>query len=61
VPALIDELCALLTPVLGDGYELLVVDDDSPDLTWQIALNVAASRPCGACCAGEASAGFRPP
>jgi dolichol-phosphate mannosyltransferase len=46
VPALIDELCALLTPVLGDGYELLVVDDDSPDLTWQIALNVAVSRPC---------------
>jgi dolichol-phosphate mannosyltransferase len=46
VPVLIDELCALFTPVLGDGYELLVVDDDSPDFTWQIALSLAASRPC---------------
>jgi dolichol-phosphate mannosyltransferase len=32
---LLDSLETLLEPVLGDAYELIVVDDDSADGTWQ--------------------------
>lgn len=35
---LIDALVAILDPVLPHAYELIVVDDDSPDLTWRQAL-----------------------
>jgi dolichol-phosphate mannosyltransferase len=45
VPVLIAELEALLDPVLGESYEIIVVDDDSPDRTWAIALELAASHP----------------
>ncbi len=38
--SLVDQLSALLAPVLGDGYELIVVDDDSPDRTWQAAASL---------------------
>jgi dolichol-phosphate mannosyltransferase len=31
--------------VLGDGYELIVVDDDSPDRTWELAHELARSHP----------------
>ena len=34
---LIAQLTALLDPELGDDYELIVVDDDSPDRTWELA------------------------
>ena len=30
-------LCRLLDQALPDDYELIVVDDDSPDKTWQLA------------------------
>jgi dolichol-phosphate mannosyltransferase len=40
------ELIARLKPVLasqtGDSYEIIVVDDDSPDGTWQVAAAMAA-------------------
>jgi dolichol-phosphate mannosyltransferase len=42
---LVESLEALLTPVLGDGYELIVVDDDSADGTWQVALDLARTHP----------------
>jgi dolichol-phosphate mannosyltransferase len=42
---LVESLEALLTPALGDGYELIVVDDDSADGTWQTALELAATHP----------------
>ncbi len=45
LPVLVDQLDALLRPVLGDAFELVVVDDDSPDRTWEVALELAQSRP----------------
>jgi dolichol-phosphate mannosyltransferase len=32
---LVAQLTALLDPELSDDYELIVVDDDSPDRTWE--------------------------
>jgi dolichol-phosphate mannosyltransferase len=45
LPVLIEQLRALFSPVLGDRYELIVVDDDSPDKTWELALQLAETRP----------------
>jgi dolichol-phosphate mannosyltransferase len=45
IGALVAQLCALLDPVLGDAYELIVVDDDSADRTWELALELAAAQP----------------
>ncbi|MEB3309766.1 MAG: glycosyltransferase [Snowella sp.] len=38
-------LSELLDPVLGDRYELIIVDDNSPDQTWKIALELTAQYP----------------
>ena len=32
------QLTALLDRELGDAYELIIVDDDSPDRTWELAV-----------------------
>jgi dolichol-phosphate mannosyltransferase len=45
IAALVGELTKLLEPELGDGYELIVVDDDSPDRTWEAALELTAQYP----------------
>jgi len=34
---LVIQICTVLDKVLPERYELIVVDDDSPDLTWQLA------------------------
>jgi dolichol-phosphate mannosyltransferase len=45
LPVLIDQLEGLLDPVLGDSYEIIVVDDDSPDRTWEVAARLAETHP----------------
>jgi dolichol-phosphate mannosyltransferase len=45
VAELVRQLTALLDPVLGTGYELIVVDDDSPDKTWELAADLTATYP----------------
>ncbi len=42
---IIDQLAGLLEPVLPDQYELIVVDDNSPDHTWKVALELTPSYP----------------
>jgi dolichol-phosphate mannosyltransferase len=42
---LVAQLTALLDPELGDDYELIVVDDDSPDRTWELASALTAQYP----------------
>ena len=37
IAALLQQLAAILDPVLGAAYEIIVVDDDSPDRTWKVA------------------------
>jgi dolichol-phosphate mannosyltransferase len=38
-------LTQLLDEPLGDAYELIVVDDDSPDRTWEVAAALTAEYP----------------
>jgi dolichol-phosphate mannosyltransferase len=45
IEPLLTELEHVLTPALGDAYELIVVDDDSPDETWRRALAKAETSP----------------
>jgi dolichol-phosphate mannosyltransferase len=45
VAELVARLTELLEPQLGSAYELIVVDDDSPDRTWQVAEELCARHP----------------
>src|SRR5687767_11001673 len=42
IEALIRQVAELLGRELGDGYEIIVVDDDSPDRTWELAAGLTA-------------------
>ncbi|WP_017298522.1 glycosyltransferase [Nodosilinea nodulosa] len=42
---LVERLTALLDGLLPKDYELIVVDDNSPDLTWNAALELQAAYP----------------
>src|SRR5205809_754289 len=46
IAVIIGQLSELFEPVVGDAYEIIVVDDDSPDRTWQVALDVAKTNAC---------------
>lgn len=42
---LVEQLRQLLDRLLGHDYELIVVDDDSPDRTWEVAQRLAETYP----------------
>ena len=42
---LVTQLAQLLDAPFGDRYEIIVVDDDSPDRTWESAQRLAVERP----------------
>jgi dolichol-phosphate mannosyltransferase len=45
IEQIIGLLCRLLDQALANNYELIVVDDDSPDQTWQLAQALTAHYP----------------
>lgn len=45
VAELVRRLTALLDEALGDGYELIIVDDNSPDGTWKLASDLTRQYP----------------
>jgi len=42
---LVAELAAALGPALAGKYEIIIVDDDSPDKTWELGLRLALEYP----------------
>jgi dolichol-phosphate mannosyltransferase len=42
---LVKILTQLLNNYFNENYELIIVDDDSPDLTWQVGLDLMSSYP----------------
>lgn len=45
ITSIVDQLAGLLEPVIPGQYELIVVDDNSPDFTWKLALELTPAYP----------------
>lgn len=45
INAIVEKLTHLLDSKIRDRYELIIVDDNSPDRTWEVALEVSKSYP----------------
>lgn len=45
LPVLVSSLVAVLDGVIPDRYEIIIVDDDSPDRTWELAQSLQVSYP----------------
>lgn len=45
IPAIVAQLTQLLDATIPQNYELIVVDDDSPDLTWEVAQSLIPTYP----------------
>ena len=45
IEALVSRLCEVLDRKLAGGYELILVDDDSPDRTWEKAAQLSSRFP----------------
>jgi dolichol-phosphate mannosyltransferase len=45
LPKLVEILTQLLNDYFHKNYELIIVDDDSPDLTWQVGLDLMPDYP----------------
>ncbi|WP_017720221.1 glycosyltransferase [Kamptonema formosum] len=45
IPQIVERLSQLLDSVIPNEYELIVVDDDSPDLTWKVAQELIPEYP----------------
>lgn len=45
IPQIVEQLSRLLDSQLAGDYELIVVDDNSPDDTWKVALELRADYP----------------
>jgi dolichol-phosphate mannosyltransferase len=43
---MVRRVASLLEQAYGPGYEIIVVDDDSPDRTWEVAQSLAPEYPC---------------
>jgi len=46
IEQLLGRLTRLLDDSVGERYEIVVVDDDSPDRTWERALSLVQQHPC---------------
>lgn len=45
VAAMVEQLSCALSPIFQENYEIIIVDDDSPDRTWELGETIAATNP----------------